>query len=49
VGVSKSHEKNLVPTNEQQQTPTALSCCSEGVFIYLFLIFYKHANGITFY
>jgi hypothetical protein len=40
VGISKSREKkNLVLTNKQEQTPTALSCCSEGVlFISLYFL-----------
>jgi hypothetical protein len=42
----KAAKKNLVPTNEQEQTPTALSRCSEG---FIFLFFYKHANGMTCY
>jgi hypothetical protein len=28
----KAAKKNLVPINEQEQTPTALSCCLEGFF-----------------
>jgi hypothetical protein len=37
----KDAKKTLVPTNEQEQIPTALSCCLEGFLFIIFLFFTK--------